>query len=363
MKRKITVLLMIMVLLINMTACKKEPELTRYQAQFLELFDTVTTIVGYSEDKETFSEFAQSVYDDLEAYHELYDKYHDYEGINNIKTINDNAGIAPVEVDRKIIDMLLFGREAYELSDGMVNVAFGAVLEVWHDYREAGTDDPENAELPPMEILKEKAQHTDISKMIIDESASTVFLADPEMSLDVGAIAKGYATEQVVQLAMEKGYTNGLLSVGGNVRSIGSKGYSVLADKNEGTGTGAEASWNVGIQNPEKESEENYLYILNLKNLSLVSSGDYERYYTVDGVEYHHIIDPTTLMPAEKFTAVSIVTENSGLADALSTAIFNLPYEEGLQLIENLEGTEALWVMSDGSMRFSTGFEALIKPQ
>ncbi len=361
MKRKITVLLMITVMLLNMTACKKESELTRYQAQFLELFDTVTTIVGYSEEKEVFSEFAQSVYDNLKVYHELFDKYNDYEGINNIKTINDNAGIAPVVVDRRIIDLLLFSKEAYELSDGTVNVAFGAVLEVWHDYREEGTDNPENAKLPPMELLEEKAKHTDINKMVIDESASTIYLEDPEMSLDVGAIAKGYATEQVVQLLKEQGYTNGLLSVGGNVRAIGSKGYGVSADKNEGKGIGVEDAWNVGIQNPEKESEGNYLYILNLENLSLVSSGDYERYYTVDGVEYHHIIDPATLMPSENFTAVSIVTESSGLADALSTAIFNLPYEEGLQLIEKLEGTEALWVMSDRSMRFSTGFEAFIK--
>jgi thiamine biosynthesis lipoprotein len=100
---------------------------------------------------------------------------------------------------------------------------------------------------------------------------------------------------------------------------------------------------------------------LNLENLSLVSSGDYERYYTVDGVRYHHIIDPNTLMPARYFKAVSIVTENSGLADALSTAIFNMPYEKGLQLIEDLEGTEALWVMPDGTMKYSSGFEALIK--
>jgi thiamine biosynthesis lipoprotein len=350
-------------MIFNLSACSKEPEQTRYQAQFLELFDTVTTIVGYAESKEIFSEFAQFVYDDLEVYHKLYDKYHDYEGVNNIKTINDNAGVAPVKVDPRVIDMLLFSREANELSDGMVNVAFGAVLEVWHDYREEGTDDPTIAKVPPMELLQEKAQHTDINKLIIDEAASTVYLEDPEMSLDVGAIAKGYATEAVAQNAMVKGYTNGLLSVGGNVRAIGSKGYSVLEEGDPGEGIGAEDSWNVGIQNPEDESAENYLYILNIENLSLVSSGDYERYYTVDGVEYHHIIDPNTLLPAENFTAVSIVTENSGLADALSTAIFNLPYEKGLQLIEDLEGTEALWVMSDGSQQFSSGFEALIKQE
>ena len=333
----------------------------RYQAQFLELFDTVTTIAGYAENKESFTEFAQTVYDDLKVYHELYDKYHDYEGINNIKTINDNAGIAPVVVDRKLIDMLLFSREAYELSEGTVNVAYGAVLEVWHDYREAGTDDPENAEVPPMELLQEKAKHTDINKMIIDEAASTVYLEDPVMLLDVGAIAKGYATEQVVQRAIARGYLNGLLSVGGNVRSIGRKGYDIKDMTNNSENPKEIDIWNVGIQNPDKESEEPYLYILNLDNLSLVSSGDYERYYTVDGVRYHHIIDYSTLLPSGHFTAVSIITEDSGLADALSTAVFNLPYEKGLQLIEDLEDTEALWVMKDGTMLYSSGFEALIE--
>ena len=346
--KKLTVLLIILSIMISLTACGAQEKKTRYSAQFLELFDTVTTIVGYAKDEETFSEYAQLIYDSLKEYHKLYDKYHDYEGINNIKTINDNAGIAPVKVDQRIIDLLLFSLEAYEFSGGEVNIAFGAVLEVWHDYREAGTNDPEHAELPPMEVLEEKAKHTDINKLIIDEEASTVYLEDPEMSLDVGAIAKGYATEKVALITMQNGYMDGLLSVGGNVRSIGSR-----EKKGE--------PWNVGIQNPDLESEEQYLYILNLQNLSLVSSGDYERYYTVKGKEYHHIIDPQTLMPADYFTAVSIVTEDSGLADALSTTIFNLPFEEGLNLIESLPDTEALWVMKDGEMKYSSNFKDLIK--
>ncbi len=361
MKRKIIVILLLVTMIVNMSACSRKEELTRYQAQFLELFDTVTTIVGYAEDEETFSEFAQSVYDDLKVYHELYDKYHDYEGVNNIKTINDNAGIQPVKVDQKIIDMLLYAKEAYQMTDGMMNIALGSVLEVWHDYRTEGTDDPENAKLPPMELLREKAKHTDIEKLIIDEAESTVYLEDSEMRLDVGGIGKGYATEQVVQLALQKGYTNGLLSVGGNVRAFGSRGYSIMADKNAGDGIGSEDAWNVGIQNPDKDSDEKYLCILNLENLSLVSSGDYERYYTVDGKRYHHIIDPATLMPAEYFTAVSIVTEDSGLADALTKAIYNVPFEEGLKVIEGMEGTEALWVMKDGTLKYSSGFEAMIK--
>jgi len=344
--RKIAAILLLITILVTMTSCGSGNK--RYQASFLELFDTVTTIIGYAKDEATFSKKAQMIYDDLKVYHELYDIYNNYEGINNIKTINDNAGIQPVKVDQKIIDLLKFSEEAYDMSKGKKNIALGAVLQVWHDYREEGTNDPENAKLPPMELLKEKAEHTDIHDIIIDEEASTVYLADPEMSLDVGAVAKGYATERVAQYMIGQGYTSLLLSVGGNVRAIGSRDE---ADK----------LWSVGIQNPDLESDKQYLMITKLENLSLVTSGDYERYYTVDGVRYHHIIDPDTLMPANYYTAVSIITKDSGLADALSATLFNMPLEEGKALIESMEGTEAMWVNKDGSLVYSSGFEKFIK--
>lgn len=346
MKMKLTACILIGLAILQLTACAPKP-VTRYEATFLELFDTITEIVGYAEDKEEFMVFSQEMHDVLEDYHELYDIYNNYSDINNLKTINDNAGIKPVKVDERIIDLLIFSREAYEFSDGKINIAFGAVLEVWHDYREAGTDDPENSELPPMELLQEKSMHTDINKMIIDEEASTVFLEDSEMSLDVGAVAKGYATEMTVRSMSKRGFKRGMLSVGGNVRTIGSKDNG--------------AAWNVGIQNPDMYSEQSNLYILKLKDYSLVTSGDYQRYYTVDGKIYHHIIDPETLMPADYFRAVSIICEDSGIADALSTTIYNMPYEQGLALIESLPKTEALWVYKDGSMQQSSGFMDLLK--
>jgi len=343
--RKILALLLIIALIFNLSGCDTKDK--RYQAQFLELFDTATTIIGYAKDKATFSQTAQMIYDELKVYHELYDIYNDYERINNIKTINDNAGIAPVKVDQKIIDLLKLGQKAYDLSGGKVNIAFGSVLAVWHQYREEGLDDPDKAELPPIDVLKEKAQHTDMNKVIINEKDSTVYLEDPEMRLDVGAIGKGYATERVAQYMIDKGYTSLLLSVGGNVRAIGSREEKQKA-------------WNVGIQNPDLESKDKYLMITELENLSLVSSGDYERYYTVDGKRYHHIIDPDTLMPAEYFTAVSIICEDSGLADALSTTVFSMSLEDGKKLIESLPGVEAMWVEKDGEIVYSSGFESYI---
>jgi len=335
---------------VSVTGCESRQGKTRYEAQFIGLFDTLTTIVGYADSREEFEKYTRLIHDSLEEYHKYYDIYNDYDGINNIKTINDNAGIRPVKVDRKIIDLLIFGKEQYGKTNGALNIAMGSVLRIWHEYREKGVNDPENAELPPAELLEEAAKHTDINKIIIDTENSTVFLEDKDMSIDVGAIAKGYATEQVAQLAAENGFTSGLLSVGGNIRAIGYK-----------NGKERDAKWNIGIQNPDKESDSKNLCTVEIADSSVVSSGDYERYYTVNGRKYNHIISPSTLFPAEYYHSVSIITRDSGLADALSTAIFVMPFEEGKKYIESLPGTEAMWVLKGGEIRYSSGFEKFIK--
>lgn len=350
MTKRVLSVLLVLVMLCNVTGCANSRQ-TRYEASFLELFDTVTKIVGYAKNKEEFTEYTQLIYDELKVYHELYDIYHDYDGINNIKTINDNAGIKPVKVDQKIIDLIKLSKEAYELTEGKMNIALGAVLTLWHDYRERGTQDPENAALPPMEELKERAEHTNIEDVILNEEESTVFLKDPKMSLDVGSVGKGYATEQVSKTLKERGYLHVMLSVGGNLKAIGTK----LTDNNK------EIPWSAGVQNPDMESENTNLYILNLEDYSLVTSGVYQRYYTVDGKQYHHIIDPNTLMPSDYFLSVSIVCKDSGMADVLTTALFNMSYEDGLKFIEKFDETQALWVFKDGSIEYTAGFEQMIK--
>ena len=213
----------------------------------------------------------------------------------------------------------------------------GSVLSLWHEAREAGINDPEHAALPDRAALEEATLHTDFSSVIIDEAASTVQITDPETRLDVGAIAKGYAVEQVCRQAP----AGLLVSVGGNVRATGPK-----ADGQP---------WVVGVQSPDGDGEE-FLHTLELSQGSVVTSGDYQRYYTVDGVRYHHIIDPDTLWPADYFTAVTILCPDSGLADCLSTGVFCMPLEEGMALIESLDGVEALWCTKDGQVVTSSGF-------
>ena len=343
MKKSLKLLAAVMVLLL-LAGCG--PKEKRYETSFIGPFDTFTAIVGYAADEETFSVAADIFREELEICHELFDIYNDYDGVSNLKTVNDNAGVAPVAVDGRIIDLLLFAKETYALTDGRVNAAMGSVLVLWHDTRTAGIANPENAVIPPMEELQKAAQHTDIEKLIIDEAAGTVYLNDPAMRLDVGAIAKGFAVQRACDLVRQQTGVRMLVSVGGNVCAVGNK---------EADG----APWTVGLQDPYGGSE--YLHKVRAADtVSVVTSGNYQRYYIVDGIVYHHIIDPETLMPANYFDAVTVMCDDSALGDALSTALFNLPLEEGRALVESVPAAEAMWV-KDGQRYYSEGFSSLIK--
>ncbi len=320
--------------------------LNRYSRTSFDLFDTVTVITGFDTSEQAFDTKADKLLQLLEEYHQLYDIYHDYDGINNLKTVNDHAGLEPVAVDDRIIDLLEYSREMYTLTQGMTNIAMGSVLSIWHTYREAGMEDPEHAALPDRAELEAAAQHMDIDSVVIDREAGTVYLPDPQMRLDVGSIAKGYATEMAAAAAQEKGWDHLAFSVGGNVRTIGTKG--------DGT------PWTAVIQNPDLGAEDATFCRVALTDLSLVTSGSYQRYYTVDGVRYHHIIHPQTLQPENYFVSVSILCSDAGMADALSTAVFNMSYDQGRALIEGLDGVEAAWIDGSGETRYTEGFEQLL---
>ncbi len=343
MKRLLSILLSAAMLssLALLSSCTVKQQFSRNE---ISVFDTQTVILGWETTSSAFDEKADRIMDRLEFYHKNYDIYYEYEGINNLKTVNDNAGKSPVKVDRVVIDLLLYSKEMYDLTEGMTNVAMGSVLSVWHDYRERGLNDPKNASLPPMEVLESAALHTDIADVIIDEKASTVYLSDSEMSLDVGAIAKGYAVEMVAQELSAEGFSGYALSVGGNVRCIGRKADGAL--------------WEVGVQNPDFSSDEAYFAKVYLEKEALVTSGVYQRYYTVAEKQYHHIIHPDTLMPRSEYASVSVICSHSGLADALSTALFNMSYDEGLAIAKKAE-VHVAWVYPDGDVKMTDGFEAL----
>lgn len=331
----------ILALLLSGCSGVMEPEKKQYTATFLTLFDTVTTIKGQAESEDAFREVAQALHDELLEYHQLFDIYNEYEGVSNLKTVNNAAGTAPVTVDRRIIELLLDCKAYYEATGGKVNAAMGSVLLLWHEARQRGFDDPANAALPDQARLEAAAEHMDFDDVLIDEAASTVFIRDPELRLDVGAIAKGWAVQQVSRTAPE----GLLISVGGNVCATGPK---------DASGT----PWIIGVQDPDQADRN--LHTLYVTRGCVVTSGDYQRTYTVAGKSYHHIIDPDTLYPSEYWRSVTILCADSGLADALSTALFLLPQTEGQALLDRF-GAEAMWVDADGEIFCSPGFEENIR--
>lgn len=335
-----------------------------YTAQYYDLFDTVTSLNIPAKSQEEAQELSEKIHDKFLYYHKLYDGYHNYPGMDNLKTINDQAGKNPVKVDDDLFDLIEESIDRYHTKSKEVNIAMGSVLKIWSDYREgfeAGADfqdqDPHKehsqAKLPPMDQLKEAAKHTDIENVVLDKEKKTVYLKDPKMALDLGAVAKGYATEKMGQyLQKELKMDSALISAGGNVRLVGQP-----LEKDRKT-------FVIGIQNPDVLSEDtqgsNVLDTIKINDASVVTSGDYQRYYIVNGKRYHHLIDPKTLMPGDYFRAVTIVTKDSGYADFLSTTVFLMPYEEGRKFVDSLDGVEAYWVMKDGQVRYTDGMDPLL---
>ena len=340
-------LCMLLGLLVFLTGC---PKSASYEAEpkgmvYFNFFDTVSYIYSYEDDtQKEFEERCKGVTDILGEYHRLFDIYYEHTGVNNLRTINLNAGKEPVEVDQKLIDFLLYAKELYQTTNGEMNIMMGSVLNIWHNHRENASKDPSNATIPTKEELEEAMLHTDISLLEIDEENRTVRISDPKASIDVGALGKGYATEKAAKHLEKVNAESYVLNIGGNIRIVG--------HKPDGSG------WGTGIKDPK--DPEQYALKVTLADTSCVTSGDYERFYFVDGKKYHHVIDKDTLMPSSHFSSVSIITKDSGLADALSTALFTMSYEDGKKLVEKIGNVEVIWITPDGKQYLTDGISDII---
>lgn len=351
------VLTLILILIIATTACltgcgsfnEEKPDsqakdLERFTDVYFDAFDTVINVIAYCDSEESFKTLSERIHKELLRYHYIFDIYNLYDGINNARRVNKKAGEEPVEVDPELIRLIEEGKRIYDETEGRVNIAMGSVLSLWHQARVDSLDNPEKAYIPNMDELKKASEHCNIEDIIVDEGKSTIFLKDPKMSLDLGAIAKGFAIEEIVLKLEEEGYSNFIISAGGNVRASG-----LRADGTE---------WVVAVQNPKTDSDESYIDLVNITDESLVTSGVYRRYFEYQGKSYHHIIDTETLMPENRYLSVSIITVNSGFADALSTAVFNMDLEEGQAFVEATDGVEALWVLPDETIVKSSGWKS-----
>lgn len=349
-----------LLLLASGCGAPKEPEApdtgyTRYTTQFFDTFDTIIQVTGYTKTQEEFEGYAEFIHQRFARLGQLYDRFYEYSGVNNVRTINQNAGIGPVPVEPELLEMLSFAKDWCRRSGGKVNIAMGPPLELWHQYREkyAGMALPADAPdaYPSIEALEAANEHTDLDKLVIDRQAGTVFLEEAGMALDVGAVAKGYAAQLVADEVYEQGFHSFLISAGGNI---------VAKDPPL---DGVRNSWGIGIQDPFADiSDPNApsLDVAFVQNQCVVTSGDYRQFYTVGEQYIHHIIDPDTLWPSNRYRALTVITDHSGVGDFLSTCLFVMDYPEGRALAEEL-GVKALWVFPDGSVEYTDDMLPLLR--
>ena len=310
MKKIIVFISLFLVILTSACTNKK-----MYKETFMYM-DTYIEVKVYGISKKKSEEVLSTAKKMYKEYHELTDRYNSYEDIINVHYINNELEVnKEVEIDSRLADLIEFGIKAYEDTDGYINIAMGNVIDVWKTYREEGKKVPKTYEL--------MNQKTNIKNISLDGNK---FVKKGDVKLDLGAFAKGYVTEEVGKYLESKGVTKYLINAGGNVKV----GESYKRGK-----------YNVGLETPFDTS--NVYKTLSVENVSIVTSGSYQRYYEVDNKIYNHIINPKTLYPENFMKSVTVVTKNSAYADILSTYLFLLPIEDGLKLVDSLDGVEAIW--------------------
>lgn len=336
-------LLIIVLLLSLVSACKNQE---RFTSAYSDYFDTVTIVISYCDNEKEFQEINTIVIEKLGYYHQLFDIYQEYEDLVNISTINRLARKEPLEVSDDLLEFLLFIKESYKKSDGLVNAGLGSVLKIWHEYREIGLKDPSSASLPPMSLLIDADRHTAISNLVIDEEKKTVYFVDSSYSLDVGALAKGYALDRIALSLQEKNITNFVISVGGDVITVGDRA--------------GQGKWSIGIQDPDLSKSDSIILKLEVKDKAVATSGDYQRFYLVKEVAYSHIINPINLYPADYYHSVTVICEDGKTADLLSTMLFIMSPENAIAYVNDLEDVEACFILKDNSILYSTEFPKYI---
>lgn len=301
-------------------------------------FDTSISLTGYTASNEIFNKYFDEAEQEFKRYHELFDAYNTYPNINNIKTINDNAGIKPVKVDAEVYEVI---KKSVALNKKSFHKNNIAIAPITLEYKKAIDNYMDNniAKHPDMNILKQKSSCSNINDIEL-LSDNKIYLKQKCNALDVGSVAKGYVAQVVAKKLEKDGLTSGILNAGGNVVVIGSK----PGDK----------PFKVGIANPENRSD--FFVNIPARNTNIVTSGDYERYYELDGVKYHHIIDPDTLKPANKYLSFTVIMEDGFLADFFSTECFMLDQKQVDKLAKEYK-FEYIAMTKDKSIIMSDGLK------
>lgn len=322
--KRLTALLSASILLLS--GCSGLPR-ERSQTYTDTLFDTVISV-------QIFDSVDEDVLKGCEKLCKKYDsmfsnKIEDSE----ISRIN-SAGGNPVEVSKETIKLIKKGIYYSEMSDGAFDITIAPVSNLW-DFK------AETPLVPSPEAIAEAVSHVNYENIIIRDN--TVKLTDPHAGIDLGAIAKGYIADRIKDYLEDEGVRHAMINLGGNVLAMDSK-----LDGSD---------YNIGIQKPFDETGEPITSV-KISDKSVVTSGIYQRYFKADGKIYHHILDPNTGYPCENnLYSVTILTDSSLTADALSTTCFLLGYDRGMKLINQLDNVDAVFITNDNQIHYSKNFQ------
>lgn len=245
----------------------------------------------------------------------------------------NEAGTANFQVSDETMEVLSKGLEYSKLSEGLFDITIAPLTSLW-DFGSSNPKRPADAD------IEEAISH--IGYQNVSLNGNTVTFKEDGMKIDLGAIAKGFIADKLKEHLLSKGVNSAMINLGGNVLCVGKKPNG--------------APFNVGIQKPFADRSET-IAVMQLEDVSVVSSGIYERFFTEDGVAYHHILNPFTGFPVDNdLISVTIISPYSVDGDALSTICFALGLEKGLELIESIEGTYAIFITSDYELHYSEGF-------
>lgn len=323
-RRYLCCFLCILMLLAGVTGCR-QPISKETATGFY--FDTVISVTVYETDSQeaskTAPELVQHCMDMAASYEQLFSPT--VKG-SDVWNINHSSG-APTTISEETLKLLSSALSYAELSGGLVDPTIGTLSSLW-DFSRQAEKNTQDVKVPSDSAIKEALSHVNYKAVIID--GNKVTLSDPEACIDLGFIAKGYIADHMKAYLLSEGVTSAVINLGGNVLTIGSK-----PDGN---------AYNIGIQKPFADTGT-ALMTLSVSDKSVVSSGNYERFFCVDDILYHHILSTTDGYPTDSdLSQVTIINSSSMDGDALSTLCFILGYQQGLELINSLPDTEAVFV-------------------
>ncbi|MEW5801481.1 MAG: FAD:protein FMN transferase [bacterium] len=249
--------------------------------------------------------------------------------------INRAAGQNGIPVSSPFLEMIAKSLECSKMTHGAFDVTVGPVTELYHFEDGQGV-------LPDPEAIRQLLPLVDYRNIRIDKELRTVMLTMAGTGIDLGGVAKGFGVDQAVKSLQESGLPAGIVNAGGDIRLFGCKP--------------GQKPWVIGIQHPRQSDK--VIASLEITDKSIVTSGDYERFFIQDNVRYHHILDPATGLPARGCQSVTIVSETALFGDALSTGVFVLGPEKGIALIESLPGVEGLIIDQEGKPTVSSGLRS-----